>query len=228
MVLYRYAANLQNMQAALHFSRVARSSTPRLAAAFSSSPAISPEDAATFASDGFVIIRGLLSPEEVDLVRQAIETDESLATSDNQIQLNDEAGGKTKFSLWSNPGDGTLGMLTRSRRVVDTAQTLLGGNVMHYHSKNLVKYPREGGVWNWHQVVIDFLSSVPSYTCTFLFHKGLRLLVQGFFSHPALAHRLLRNRPVHQGQRLPEAAARFERAWARRPLEPRRPARRRH
>ena len=24
--------------------------------------------------------------------------------------------------------------------------------VMHYHSKNLVKYPEEGGVWNWHQV----------------------------------------------------------------------------
>ena len=23
---------------------------------------------------------------------------------------------------------------------------------MHYHSKNLVKYPEEGGVWNWHQV----------------------------------------------------------------------------
>ena len=48
-------------------------------------------------------------------------------------------------------GDGTLGMLTRSQRVVETVETMLGGPVLHYHSKNLVKYPEEGGVWNWHQ-----------------------------------------------------------------------------
>ena len=35
---------------------------------------------------------------------------------------------------------------------------------MHYHSKNLVKYPEEGGVWNWHQV------RLPSPPCQ-LFRK---------------------------------------------------------
>ncbi len=84
------------------------------------------------------------------MVREALETDESLTAQ--QIQLNDQNEGKTKLALWSNPGDGTLGSLTRSRRVVETVEQMLGGPILHYHSKNLVKYPEEGGVWNWHQV----------------------------------------------------------------------------
>eukprot|EP01043_Picozoa_sp_COSAG02_P024596 COSAG02_NODE_1350_length_13120_cov_4.275555_6_plen_143_part_00 len=84
------------------------------------------------------------------MVREALETDESLTAQ--QIQLNDQNEGKTKLALWSNPGDGTLGSLTRSRRVVETVEQMLGGSILHYHSKNLVKYPEEGGVWNWHQV----------------------------------------------------------------------------
>jgi len=112
---------------------------------------INAQDEAKFRKDGFLIIRSMLSKEEVDLVRQAIEKDDSLNEAKNQITLNDESGGFTKLSLWSKPGNGTLGMLTRSKRLVETMEVLLGGPVMHYHSKNLVKNPREGGVWNWHQ-----------------------------------------------------------------------------
>merc|ERR1719265_222182 len=42
-------------------------------------------------------------------------------------------------------------MLTRSTRVVETVAALLGGDVLHYHSKILSKEPQSGGVWNWHQ-----------------------------------------------------------------------------
>ena len=99
--------------------------------------------------NGYLIVKNFLKQQEVDLLRGALETDQSLR--DQQIQLNDQNEGQTKFALWSNPGDGTLGMLTRSRRVVETCEQMLGGPVLHYHSKNLVKYPEEGGVWNWHQ-----------------------------------------------------------------------------
>lgn len=112
---------------------------------------VSEQDVAKFKEDGFFIVRGMLDASEVDLVKQAIEQDDSLNQSQNQIELNDESGGTTKLSLWSNPGDGTLGMHTRSERVAGTMAKLLGGPVMHYHSKNLIKKPREGGVWNWHQ-----------------------------------------------------------------------------
>lgn len=110
---------------------------------------LTPDDHESFNKNGYLIVRGMLKQEEVDLVRTALETDKSLL--DQQIQLDDQNEGQTKLALWSNPGDGTLGMLTRSRRVVETVETMLGGPVTHYHSKNLVKYPEEGGVWNWHQ-----------------------------------------------------------------------------
>lgn len=42
-------------------------------------------------------------------------------------------------------------MFTRSERVVRSMEELLGGPIVHYHSKSLLKHPKEGGVWNWHQ-----------------------------------------------------------------------------
>ena len=112
-----------------------------------------------FARDGFVIVRNLLSAEEVDVVRQAIEQDASLSDAGNTILLNDEAGGHTQLNLWSKPGDGALGLLVRSQRVVGAMEKLLARpmadearcDVVHYHSKTLNKEPNRGGVWNWHQ-----------------------------------------------------------------------------
>lgn len=106
-------------------------------------------DVATYRQDGFLLVKGLLSQPEVSLMRRALEADKSLV--DNEIVLNDDAKGQTRLALWSKPGDGTLGMFTRSERVVSTMEALLGGPVVHYHSKSLVKYPEAGGVWNWHQ-----------------------------------------------------------------------------
>ena len=113
--------------------------------------ALTAEDVAHYRRDGFVVRRGLLSAEEVALVRAAIEADDSLSSDETTIMLNDDAGGATRLNLWSNPGNGTLGMLARSRRIVTSMRTLLGGDVLHYHSKTLIKQPHAGGAWNWHQ-----------------------------------------------------------------------------
>ena len=113
--------------------------------------ALTPAQRETYRRDGFVVRRALLSEAEVALVRSAIEQDASLNEEDQTILLNDDAGGATRLNLWSNPGNGTLGMLTRSARVVRSVRALLGGPILHYHSKTLVKQPHAGGAWNWHQ-----------------------------------------------------------------------------
>jgi hypothetical protein len=94
---------------------------------------------AAYRRDGFAIVRSLLSSEEVALVRRAIEQSPALSADSNTIVLSDAAGGATRLSIWSNPGNGTLGMLTRSSRVIGTVRALLGGDVLHYHSKTLIK-----------------------------------------------------------------------------------------
>ena len=96
-------------------------------------------------------MRDFLNSQEVDLLKEALETsdptnpparagppaharllfwgnrDQSLV--DQEIQLADENEGQTKLALWSNPGDGTLGSLSRSRRVVETVEGMMGGPV---------------------------------------------------------------------------------------------------
>ena len=39
------------------------------------------------------------------------------------------------MAVWNHPGDSVYGLAARSRRVVDTMEDLLGGEVYHYHSK---------------------------------------------------------------------------------------------
>ncbi len=49
------------------------------------------------------------------------------------------------------PTDDLYGMFSRSPRIVDRMEQLLGGEVYHYHTKMMLKEPRVGGAWEWHQ-----------------------------------------------------------------------------
>ena len=59
------------------------------------------------------------------------------------------------MSLWWTPGDDTVGLVTRSRKIVNTMQQLLGGPEIYVLSSKLVaKEPEVGGPFAWHQVDI--------------------------------------------------------------------------
>ena len=47
--------------------------------------------------------------------------------------------------------DDIYGAIVRSRRIVETMEQLLGGEVYHYHHKMILKEPFTGGAWEWHQ-----------------------------------------------------------------------------
>ena len=69
------------------------------------------------------------------------------------FDLNDQAGKKTKLTLWYKPGNDAYGLLTRSDRMVNGADSLMEGEsaVCHFHSKLMQKEPKVGGAWEWHQ-----------------------------------------------------------------------------
>ena len=113
---------------------------------------------------GFLIVRGVLSPEEVALVIEALE--QNVAIEGHEMHIDDALGGKSKQVLWNKPGNGTLGNLTRSERICGTAQALLGGEVRHYFNKRLLKKAGDPGVWQWHQ---DY-----SYALSLLMEVNLR------------------------------------------------------
>ena len=49
------------------------------------------------------------------------------------------------------PGDTIYGMFARCETIVNSAETLLEGEVYHYHSKMIMKDAKVGGAWAWHQ-----------------------------------------------------------------------------
>ena len=81
--------------------------------------------------------------------------------SGNSHSRLDAEGFYSKLSLWNHPGVNMYGAVARSARIVDNVEALLGGcshglsaereEVYHYHSKVMIKEPRVGGAWEWHQ-----------------------------------------------------------------------------
>ena len=107
------------------------------------------EEAARYHVDGSVLLQGFFDAEETDLLRRAAKEDHELDR--RAFGRADGEGGTVRLSLWNHPGDGIYGMFARCERVVRSAEKLLGGEVYHYHSKMVMKDPKVGGAWAWHQ-----------------------------------------------------------------------------
>ena len=102
-----------------------------------------------FEQNGYIFVPGLLNPEETTILLETAREDHYLLNS--AIDVDDTAGRKTRLSLWNHPGDDVYGMVGRAERIVDRMELFLGGEVYHYHSKMMLKEPRVGGAWEWHQ-----------------------------------------------------------------------------
>ena len=110
---------------------------------------ITPGQLADFNRDGFIVISSLFDHEEIELLRSTAHADREL--DNHSFARADGEGGKVRLSLWNHPGDSIYGMFARCRKMVDAAEALLGDEVYHYHSKMILKDPRIGGAWTWHQ-----------------------------------------------------------------------------
>ena len=107
------------------------------------------EQLAAYRRDGYVLVRSLLSDEEVRRVLDFARADAGL--SDGAYGRKDAAGQPVRLALWNTPGDDLYGRVSRLPRIVDRMEQLLGGEVYHWHAKMILKEPRVGGAWEWHQ-----------------------------------------------------------------------------
>jgi len=104
---------------------------------------------AAFDRDGYVFVENLLDPAETAMVLQAAKDDHAMLN--HAFSVDDTSGRKTRLSLWNHPGDDIFGMVASSHRIVDACEQLMRDEVYHYHSKMLLKEPKIGGAWEWHQ-----------------------------------------------------------------------------
>jgi len=111
--------------------------------------ALNPQQIAEYHREGFVIARKMFTTEEANLILRTAETDEAMQKS--AYIRSDTTGSQTRMTVWSDPGDDIFGMFSRSERIVDSMESLIGDEVYHYNSKLNAKEPFEGGAWEWHQ-----------------------------------------------------------------------------
>src|ERR1700738_3230548 len=110
---------------------------------------LSAAELAAYERDGYLMLGSLFDADEMTALLAYAQRDQALATS--AYGRKDATGAETKLALWNHPGDDLYGMFSRSPRIVERMEQLLGGEVYHYHSKMMLKEPFVGGAWEWHQ-----------------------------------------------------------------------------
>ena len=103
-----------------------------------------------FDDDGYVILDELLDEEEVDLLSQIARADHQL-TQDVASRGDGEGGAIDLVVRNEVEADTIYGAILSSESLVNAVETVLGDEVYHYHHKMILKEPRVGGAWAWHQ-----------------------------------------------------------------------------
>jgi ectoine hydroxylase-related dioxygenase (phytanoyl-CoA dioxygenase family) len=100
--------------------------------------------------DGFVLVPKLFDDEEIDLLRRIARANRQQRV-ESAASRRDAQGGAIKLEVHNDLPDDIEAAFVRCRRIVDAMEVLLGDEVYHWHHKMILKEPRTGGAWEWHQ-----------------------------------------------------------------------------
>ena len=170
-----------------------------------------------YKTDGYIVIPAMFDLQEIGMLQQSAKADKAM--DDHSFGRADGEGGVVRLSLWNHPGDGIYGMFARCRSLVDSAELLLGGEVYHYHSKMIMKEPRVGGAWAWHQdygywyqngVLFPLLTSASIAVDRATRENGCLQVLKGSHLAGRIDHVLTGNQAGADMERVNELAARLE------------------
>lgn len=107
---------------------------------------------ASYWTEGYVVIPGLLSTREVTAFRDRARADLGHENgAESQTHKADREGRRTLLKIWNRADDDVYGLLARDQRLVSLAEDLLGSDIYLYSHKMTMKEPLQGGAWEWHQ-----------------------------------------------------------------------------
>lgn len=103
-----------------------------------------------FLEDGYVVVKGLFNADEMAGLLSFAKSDLAMVAESQEKE--DATGGKSKLTVRNDLAEDSIySAIVRSQRVAGTMEELLGDEVYHYHHKMMLKEPRVGGAWEWHQ-----------------------------------------------------------------------------
>lgn len=107
-----------------------------------------PKEIAQFHEEGYYIARSLFDAEEMRLLIEVAKADRDF---DKAPERKDAQGFGSKLRLKNYCEDDIYSLYVSARRIVDNMELLFGGEMYHWHHKMMLKEPRVGGAWEWHQ-----------------------------------------------------------------------------
>lgn len=103
----------------------------------------------SFHEAGCLSVPTLFSADEMSLLNEIARRDREMEQA--ATARSDASGGTTVLAVRDDLGEDICSAIVRSERVVETVTRLMGEEVYHYHHKLMLKEPRVGGAWEWHQ-----------------------------------------------------------------------------
>jgi ectoine hydroxylase-related dioxygenase (phytanoyl-CoA dioxygenase family) len=102
-----------------------------------------------FLDDGYLVVSQLFDQEEAGNLLWLAKSDTELLKE--SYAKRDATGGQSRLAVRNDLDDSPYAAIVRSHRIVNTMQALLADEVYHYHHKMMLKEPKVGGAWEWHQ-----------------------------------------------------------------------------
>ena len=100
-------------------------------------------------ADGYLVVEDYFPLQEMERLLQVARADQALAA--NAADRLDADGRASRLSLRFDLPDSAYSAYARHINIVEPMEQLIGEEVFHYHHKMMLKEPRVGGAWEWHQ-----------------------------------------------------------------------------
>lgn len=98
-----------------------------------------------FHRDGYVVMRSAFGVDEIDILREAIVSNERMNDRFRAVQAKFEGGKYPSFETifcWNDTsGDDVFAKFTRSAKILDVVEHVLEDSIYVYHNKVTLKYP---------------------------------------------------------------------------------------
>ncbi len=107
------------------------------------------EQAAQYHRDGYLLVPDVINSDEVNLLTDAIEGNGRVQTEGSSTV--DGTGKLVRLAIWNELKDDIWSAVTTLPGIVNRVRILLGEEISFYHGKVILKEPKTGGAWEWHQ-----------------------------------------------------------------------------
>ncbi|MCE9591597.1 MAG: phytanoyl-CoA dioxygenase family protein [Planctomycetes bacterium] len=102
-----------------------------------------------FHQDGYVIAPGLFDTKLMDLLLKIARNDPEFVGKAHVMP--DAAGNASRIAITMKMSNDVYTAFVHSEKIVNPMEQVLGGEVYHLHHKMMLKEPKIGGAWEWHQ-----------------------------------------------------------------------------